>query len=213
MVKSMDRIEQLRDDMQELLRTQDERGVSILDDIEYQLKEEELMRVHDAMERQAVAQAVRNKPKGTQKKSTWYVCRLSIRIPIEEFQKIMQKIGTSSYIDRSHGLTYVLEQGGEGRESRGSNPHVHARFRSILTDGRLKAKLLRATGLSAAGMKLEHVQNINATVQYMLGHKGNPAKAETTDQRLLLEAKARKVGQDTCWRIEEGFKKEYTINV
>ena len=190
----MDRINQIRSELNEMI---DERDIDPDVELRCQLKEAELFRLHESMERRSVAQhcAIAT---GKTSKVLWWAIRISIRGDLGRFQNAMQRIAKAPWVDKQHGVTYVLEQSGVDASSRGHNPHAHIRLRSSLTAGRIVAKLRRATGFEAAAYEVGVCNNVNAYRQYMLGNKGDPDK----DAKCV---------QDKCWRIEEGLKMEYVI--
>lgn len=193
---AMDRIKQLQQEICDLL---DERDSDPDKDWTCQMKEAEIGRLKEALERQAVVNAVQHKPSSKSLTAHWYHVRLSIRGQVSDFGKIMQKMAKSDYVDKQHGLTYVLEQSGAVPDERGINPHAHIRFKSVLPKGRLAYKVKRTTGFDDPAIKVLPHDNVNALRQYMLGNKGSDP------------VKNAKCAQDKCWRIEEGLKMEYVI--
>lgn len=198
----MDRVADIESKINDMYKIQDEREWTAEEELDVQLLFERRSIQLEANERQLVANSARNAPLSQKRAQTsrWYHLRCSLTKlkDVAKFHKIMQNIAKSSYIDKKHDFTYVLEQSGADRESRGHNPHAHIRFRSSLTMGRLLAKLKRATGLDGPAIKLVPHDNVNALREYMRGHKGSDP------------VKLAKCAQDKCWRIEEGLKMEYT---
>jgi hypothetical protein len=197
----MDRLELLYDRIQELRKTQEERGLDSEDQERLDFAVSQYGSQLEANSRQAETAASRVSVHAGAKaaRAQWYHLRLSVLGQLAAFHKVMQKMAKSAYIDKQHGFTYVLEQSGAVDSERGHNPHAHIRFRSTLSCGRLLAKVKRTTGFDDPAIKLMPHDNVNALRQYMLGNKGSdPVKNAKCDQ-------------DKYWRIEEGLKKEYSL--
>lgn len=202
----MDRVAELSRTIQELLEARDEREWTCDEEMHYNYVSAQLSSQLESMERQAVVTATRASQavKKTPKKVQLYHLRLSLvekYTSLEVFHKLMQKMAKAEYVNRKpHLFVYVLEQSGDSPSTRGHNVHAHIRFKSHYNHGTLLGKIKRATGLDHSAVGLWTHDNINALRAYMLGGKSDPSKQA-------------KCAQDKCWRIEQGLKMEYIVNV
>ena len=198
----MNRVDQLTEKLKRWLEISDERDLTVDEELDLLYDQQDLSEQLEANKRQAVTAVARQTLQAAKavKQSRWYHIRLSVtgKLNFNNLAKVMLRIAQSSYRDSAHSFVYVIEQSGCDEESRGNNPHVHIRLRSTLTDGRLKAKISRATGLDAPAVFVVQHHNVNALRQYMAGHKGDDAKVV-------------KCQQDVIWRLEHDFKDEYVL--
>lgn len=199
----MGRVDDLTEKIQEYWDIHDSRGLTSEEAERLEWAQSQLGDQLDANYRQAVAIDARRSTQAPGKSSVssrWYHLRLSMvgTHTTETFNKLMEKMAGSKYVDQTHPFVYVYEQSGVDADTRGRNPHVHVRFRSNLSVGRLVAKIKRASGLGDPAIKLCTSDNVNSLRQYMLGNKSDPAKSPATQQ-------------DKYWRMEEGLKMEYII--
>lgn len=213
----MDRIDILTEKINDMQVLQDERGLDVFEEQRLQELYDNRSAQYEANTRQLLATEARKV--STSQKASKVNILVHIRVSmvgkhdLVSFNKLLQKWGKAAWVRKPHQFVYVLEQSGEDAETRGHNPHAHIRTRSTLTVGRLLAKLKTSSGLPDTAFNICVHSNVNALRQYMLGNKGDPTKASSQEERMVMEAKKRKCAQDKCWRIEEGLKMEYTVNV